>query len=111
MGEKLHYTLQISPNGPGPNRVMVKVWLPEQLGAPESVQLRLSSNKYPDREAIEPALLSESADKTFTFPGFTETDYYADGVELYTSGDWTAELVITDKAGGMTEASIPFRNK
>ncbi|MNJ72122.1 hypothetical protein D3C77_687390 [compost metagenome] len=90
--------------------MIVKVWLPEQLGAPASVQLRLRSDKYPDREAIEPALLSEPADKTLTFPGFNETDYYADRVELYTSGAWTAELVITDKAGGITEAVIPFRN-
>src|SRR5690606_18912928 len=31
MGDELHYTLAISPNGPGPNRVSLKVWLPTEL--------------------------------------------------------------------------------
>ena len=110
MGEKLHYTIAISPNGPGPNRVSVKVWLPEQLGAPSSVQLLLRSEVYPKRTAIEATLRSGSKENFLSFPGFIETDYLSDNVELWARGAWTAELIITDKSGAVTKELIPFRN-
>ncbi|WP_051251235.1 copper resistance D family protein [Paenibacillus harenae] len=110
MGDKLHYTLGITPNGPGPNRLTLKVWLPEQLGAPASVQLVLRADRYPGRAGIEVPLLSDFSGSELSFPGFKETAFYADKVDLYTRGAWTAELVIIDKAGGETKQSIPFRN-
>lgn len=110
MGTKLHYTLEIKPNGPGPNQVKLKVWLPEQLDSPVSVRLLLQPARDPERGAVEVPLHSDRADDGFVFPGFKETDYHADNVVLATRGEWTAELVITDKAGGVTTQMIPFRN-
>lgn len=110
MGEKLHYTINISPNGPGPNRISLKVWLPEQLGAPASVQLLLRAVDRPQRAAIDVPLRGDSGEGDLSFPGFTESDYVSDEVELRTRGAWTAELVIIDKAGGETKQLIEFRN-
>ncbi|WP_424767243.1 copper resistance D family protein [Paenibacillus sp. sgz302251] len=110
MGDRLHYTLAITPNAPGPNQVKLKVWLPEQLGAPASIQLRLRSDDYPQKKAVEVPLVSDYTDEDFTFPGFKETDYFADEVELPYRGAWTAELVIVDQAGEETVKKITFRN-
>ncbi|MCA0758047.1 copper resistance protein CopC [Paenibacillus sp. N4] len=110
MGEKLHYTLDINPNGPGPNQVKLKVWLPEQLDSPASVSLLLRPARDPERGAVEVPLRSDRADEDQAFPGFKQTDYNADNVVLASRGEWTAELVITDKAGGVTTQMIPFRN-
>ncbi|CAM4001126.1 CopD family protein [Paenibacillus alkaliterrae] len=110
MGDKLHYTLEIKPNGPGPNRVNLKVWLPEQLGSPASVQLQLRSADASSRNVIEVPLHSDYADEDVVFPGFKETDYYAEKVDLPKRGEWVAELVIIDKADGEVLQTIPFRN-
>ncbi|WP_065386016.1 copper resistance D family protein [Bacillus sp. FJAT-26390] len=110
MGEKMHYTIGITPNGPGPNRISLKVWLPEQLGAPTSVQLLLRSIDHPQRKAIEVHLLGDNGEDFLSFPGFIETDYAASKVELPTRGEWTAELIVTDQSGAETKHLIPFRN-
>ncbi|WP_161601307.1 copper resistance D family protein [Paenibacillus luteus] len=110
MGDKLHYTLEIKPNGPGPNRVTLKIWLPEQLGAPASVRLLLHSKDHPKRAAIEVPLQAASGENYLSFPGFTETDYESDKVELPTRGEWEAELLITDQSGAETKQIIAFRN-
>lgn len=110
MGDKLHYTIQIKPNGPGPNRVNLKIWLPVQLGAPASVTLRLHVVDAPNRPAVEVPLRADSGEDYLSFPGFTETDYESDKVELSTRGKWEAELIIKDQSGAETKELIPFRN-
>ncbi len=110
MGEKLHYTINITPNGPGPNRITLKVWLPEQLGAPASVRLLLRDADRPQRAAVEVPFRSGSGEDYSSFPGFIETDYVSDKVELRARGGWTAELFITDITGTETKQLIEFRN-
>lgn len=110
MGEKLHFTINITPNGPGPNHVTLKVWLPEQLGAPASVRLLLRDADRPQRAAIEVPFRSGSGGYYSSFPGFIETDYVSDNVELRARGGWTAELFITDITGTETKQLIAFRN-
>lgn len=110
MGENLHYTINITPNGPGPNRVEVKIWLPEQLGAPTSVRMLLWAVDHPQRPAIEVPLLGDSGEDFLSFPGFIETDYESDKIVLPTRGAWTAELFITDQTGTETKQIIPFHN-
>jgi copper transport protein len=110
MGENMHYTIKITPNGPGPNRIEVKIWLPEQLGAPTSVRMLLRAVDHPQRAAIDVPLLSDSGEEFLSFPGFIETDYASDRVELPTRGAWTAELIIMDQTGAETKQIIPFHN-
>lgn len=110
MGETLHYTLAISPNGPGPNRITLKVWLPEQLGAPVDIKLKLRSLDQPKRATIDVPLLGDKVDGTESFADFIETDYYAERVDLTERGGWEAELFITDQTGVERKEIIPFRN-
>lgn len=110
MGDKLHYTLAITPNGPGPNQVKFKVWLPEQLGAPVDVQLNIRSDEHPQRAAIAVQLQSDQAELDNSFPGFTATAFVAERVDLPSRGEWTAELIITDQTGAETKEVIVFRN-
>jgi copper transport protein len=110
MGDTQHYTLAITPNGPGPNRVLLKVWLTEQLGAPVEVQLRLLSDEHPERAAIDVQLHSVKSEAGELFRGFIESDYIAEKVDLPSRGAWTAELVITDATGTETKQIIEFNN-
>lgn len=110
MGENLHFTLNITPNGPGPNRVKLKVWLPEQLGTPASVQLQLRADDHPQRVSIKVPLQSSSRDDDISYPGFRETDYKSDQFDLPTRGAWTAEVLIVDQSGLETKQFIEFRN-
>ncbi len=110
MGDRLHYTLIIHPNGPGPNEVKLKVWLPEQLGEPSDIQLLLLPEGGNRENGVSVALRGDYADDTLAFPGFKETDFVAKDVVLRKRGAWTAELVIVDKAGESYKQTIPFRN-
>ncbi|MGO4543412.1 copper resistance D family protein [Paenibacillus sp. 2TAB23] len=110
MGESFHYTLAITPNGPGPNRISLKVWLPEQLGSPVSVRLLLRSVDHPKEKAVEAILQSDSGEDFFAFPGFTETDYVAHKVDLPYRGAWEAELLVLDQSDAVTKKIIAWRN-
>ncbi|WP_419872016.1 copper resistance D family protein [Candidatus Pristimantibacillus sp. PTI5] len=110
MGESLHYTINITPNGPGPNRIALKIWLPEQLGAPASVRLLLRSPDHPKQKPIEVPLQSDNNEDYNAFPGFTETDYESSKVDLPTRGAWEADLIIKDKSDTESRMTISFRN-
>lgn len=90
MGEHVHMTAQISPNAPGHNRFAVKVWLPEETGAPKQVRLQL----VPLKRAQEPAPIdiplapSEDQTETDAFLGFDRYDYAASGFYMAFPGDW-----------------------
>ncbi|WP_339207658.1 CopD family protein [Paenibacillus sp. FSL K6-3182] len=110
MGETLHYTVIITPNGPGPNDVKLKIWLPETLGSPASVQFLLRTPDNPKKADINVPVRGASGENYLAFPGFLETDYESDKFELPTRGAWEAELIITDQTGAVTKQLIPFRN-
>lgn len=110
MGETLHYTLEISPNGPGPNDVSLKVWLPKELGEPESVELAIRPADRPEAKPIDVSLSPADGEGDNSFPGFTLAEYRDGKTELPYPGRWRAELVITDSEGNVTAESIDFRN-
>jgi copper transport protein len=110
MGDTLHYTVMITPNGPGPNYLKLKIWLPETLGTPASVQFLLRTPDNPKRADIKVPLRGASGENYSSFPGFLETDYESDKFELPTRGTWEAELIIIDQTGAETKQLIPFRN-
>ncbi len=110
MGEELHYTIAVSPNAPGPNDVTFKVWLPSELGVPAEATVSLIRQNTTGTEPIKVALKEVPAAMEESFPGFVETNYRAEGVQLGKPGEWIAELTIVDKNGGKTTREIPFRN-
>lgn len=110
MGDTLHYTVNITPNGPGPNHLGLKIWLPERLGSPASVKFNIRSVDNPNRAVINVPLRGAGGESYRAFPGFKETDYESDEVLLPSRGAWEAELIIIDQIGAQTRHLIPFRN-
>jgi len=101
MGSDIHMTADISPNDPGVNRFAVKVWLPEQDGEPEQVQLQLVPLSGGDEHAPVDIPIVPSVDlgeKDF-FPGFTRYDYAAEGDWLAFPGDWQVRVTVTAPGG------------
>jgi putative copper export protein/methionine-rich copper-binding protein CopC len=103
MGSDIHMTADISPNNPGINRFAVKVWLPEQDGEPEQVQLQLvplsgGNGLAPVDIPIAPS--EDLGEKDF-FPGFTRYDYAAEGDWLAYPGDWQVRVTVTAPGGNV----------
>ncbi|WP_168120994.1 CopD family protein [Paenibacillus sp. HB172176] len=111
MGEKLHYTLSVEPNAIGPNTVTFTVWLPEASGEPQSVELLLQEQGKTGKQSVQVELKKLDLEAEFAFPGFTETNYRATGVDLDSVGDWLAEIVITTKDGESIAREVPFDNR
>jgi copper transport protein len=101
MGEKAHFTVNITPNIPGTNTFNVEVWLPEQAGKPKQVQLLLN---YEDDSSIAPIEVPLQIDPTLyvepgtdSFEGFTRFIYKSEGPYLSFAGNWGLKLNIIDK--------------
>ena len=113
MGTDLHLTLRITPNEPGEdNHFVVKVWLPENTGAPQSVRLFLApgggEGGTETRRAEVP--LAPYTDSEFdVFEGFAKYTYEAEGPYLPHAGLWQAEVEITDSQGAEHKVSTSFR--
>ncbi|WP_332262402.1 copper resistance D family protein [Paenibacillus sp. GSMTC-2017] len=110
MGERLHFTIEISPNAPGPNEASLIVWLPEESGAPKEVRLQLRSGDPSKQRTIDVPLTTVDSSAGIAFPGFTEFKFVGEGVKLPYSGKWSAEISITDGAGIGITKTVPFRN-
>lgn len=96
MGDKQHMTAQISPNAPGVNDFTVKVWLPEKLGKPKQVQMKLQAKETPDiapfqlpLEPVEDASVEESY-------GMKRYTYKTRGAYLPYVGTWQLEVRVMD---------------
>jgi len=110
MGEDMHLTLRVSPNVPGDNRFIVKVWLPEPVGEPKSVVLRLRSEDRPEAGPIDVPLERYEDDEFDQFSGFVKTAYRAEGPYLPFAGKWTAEIRVTDSEDNEKVHLETFRN-
>jgi copper transport protein len=110
MGEDMHLTLRISPNVPGDNTFIVKVWLPEPVGEPKSVALRLRSEDRPDAGPIDVPLERYEDTEIDNFTGFVKATYRAEGPYLPFPGRWTAEIRVTDAKDNEKVHREPFRN-
>jgi len=110
MGEDMHLTLRISPNVPGDNTFIVKVWLPEALGEPKSVALRLRSEDRTDAGPIDVPLERYEDDEFDQFSGFVKAAYRAEGPYLPFAGKWTAEIRVVDGEDNEKVHREPFRN-
>ena len=109
MGEDMHLTLRITPNAPGDNTFIVKVWLPEPVGEPKSVVLRLRSEDRSDAGPIDVPLERYEDDELDTFTGFVKAAYRAEGPYLPFAGRWTAEIRVMDNGDNEKVHREPFR--
>jgi len=105
MGADIHMTLQITPNQPGTNSYVVKVWLPEEQFSPQSVELTLQRGDEPPRPV---SLTPVENEYTLSFPGFTEHRFRGQGVQLDRPGVWTARVIVMDEYGEVTEYEREF---
>ena len=110
MGEDMHLTLRITPNVPGENTFIVKVWLPQPLGEPKSVALRLRSEDRPDAGPIDVPLERYEDTEIDNFTGFVKAAYRAKGPYLPFPGRWTAEVRVVDAEDNEKVHREPFRN-
>ncbi|MDF2960115.1 MAG: ycnJ [Paenibacillus sp.] len=98
MGEKIHMTTQITPNVPGVNEMTVKVWLPEKLGKPKQVILKLRNAGTPEIAPIEvPLSFTEEANAPYEESyGMKKHTYKARGAYLPYPGYWDIEVRVMD---------------
>lgn len=110
MGEKMHVSLRITPNKAGVNELTVKVWLPDAVGAPKSVQLRLFSRDREELGPIDVPIRTFTDDELTDFDGFVKAAYKAEGPFIPFAGRWTAEVRVLDKDDNETVQKVEFRN-
>lgn len=101
MGSDIHMTAEITPNEPGVNRFVVKVWLPEPDGEPESVRMQLVPVKGGEEQApIDiPLAPAEDLGELEFFPDFTRYDYAGEGGQLAFPGEWAVRVLVTSPGG------------
>nr|WP_301287911.1 copper resistance protein CopC [Paenibacillus sp. MSJ-34] len=96
MGDELHTTIKITPNAPGDNRFIAKVWLPEQSGTPKRVTFRLKPLDRPEAGAIDVPLAPYEDRELDEFEGFVKYSYDSKGPYMAFPGRWQVELRIMD---------------
>ncbi|WP_282937141.1 copper resistance protein CopC [Paenibacillus sp. RC67] len=97
MGEKIHMTAQITPNAPGVNDFTVKVWLPESLGKPKQMILKLHDANAKDIAPIEvPLQYTEDVSVEDSFGDLKKHTYKAKGAYLPYPGYWDIEVRVMD---------------
>ncbi|WP_123041691.1 copper resistance CopC/CopD family protein [Cohnella candidum] len=109
MGTDMHLTLRITPNAPGDNRFIVKIWLPEQDGAPKNVSLKMLPLDRPDVGAIEVPIKAYQDDEIDAFDGYGKYTYQAEGPYLPFAAKWKAQVLVTDAKGNEIERETTFR--
>lgn len=110
MGEDMHLSLRITPNKPGVNEFTVKVWLPDKIGAPKSVVLRLRSDDRKELGPIDIPIQPFEDTEITTFDGYVKAAYKAEGPYLPFAGRWTAEVRVMNKNDDEKVERYEFRN-
>ncbi|SFS49595.1 copper resistance protein CopC [Paenibacillus sp. BC26] len=110
MGDTMHLSLRVTPNKPGDNQFIVKVWLPDAAGAPKSVTMRLFALDQKELGPIQvPIKLFEDTEIT-TFDGYVKAAYKAEGPFVPFAGRWQAEIRVLDKDDNEQVQKVKFRN-
>lgn len=92
MGTDQHMSAKITPNVPGNNKFVVKLWMPEKLGKPKQVLLVLHNEDNPDVAPIEVPIQPYNDPGYNDFPGFLPFSYQAEGPYLPFAGKWMVEI-------------------
>ncbi|WJH35009.1 hypothetical protein N6H14_02445 [Paenibacillus sp. CC-CFT747] len=96
MGTKQHMSAKITPNIPGTNTFTVKVWLPEQMGPPKQVILRMINNDDPSIAPIEVPVKPYDDKEIDTSFDMKRYSYKAEGPYLPFAGSWTVQVRVLD---------------
>ncbi|MFC5648147.1 copper resistance CopC/CopD family protein [Paenibacillus solisilvae] len=110
MGEDMHFSLRVTPNKPGVNEFTVKVWLPDRVGAPKSVVLRLRSDDRKELGPIDIPIVPYKDTEMTTFDGYVKATYRAEGPYIPFAGRWTAEVRVMNKQDDELVERYDFRN-
>ncbi|CAM4336975.1 copper resistance CopC/CopD family protein [Paenibacillus tarimensis] len=110
MGTDMHYTLRITPNVPGTNTMMVKVWLPEEAGSPKSVVLRLFSEDRQELGPIDVPLEPADEEELTPFEGYEMAAYRAEGPYIPFAGSWRAQIRVMTPDDDELVNEYVFRN-
>ncbi|GMK41819.1 copper resistance protein C [Paenibacillus sp. CCS19] len=109
MGSEMHVSLRVTPNVPGDNKITLKIWLPDQTGAPKSVVLRFRSEQHQDAP-IDIPLEAYDDQEIEAFDGYGKYAYQASGPYIPYPGQWTAEIRVMDKNDNELVEETTFRN-
>lgn len=109
MGSDIHVTLRITPNIPGDNAFILKVWLPEDQGDPKQVQLRLLPLDREDVGYVDVPLEPYEDEEFDGFPGFAKYTYRSQGPYLPFAAEWRAQMLVIDANGEPLERETTFR--
>jgi copper transport protein len=98
MGTEMHVTLRVTPNAPGDNQFMVKIWLPDSIGkgVPKAVQLRLLPLGKESMGFIDVPLEAYTDEEQDAFPDFKKSTYRSEGPYLPFAGKWKVQIRVTD---------------
>lgn len=110
MGEELHYTVKLTPNAPGPNRLSLSLWTLEEEGEIEQVQLSLQATDKQKAVAREFQLEIAELEDFFEFPGFIETRYTLPELKLPYPSSWQATFTVSFMGGTERQFSFEFKN-
>ncbi|MFC3798576.1 copper resistance CopC/CopD family protein [Cohnella sp. GCM10012308] len=109
MGNDMHVTLRISPGVPGDNAFTLKIWLPDSVGAPKKVALRLRPLGSGDVGFIDVPLEAYEDSELDDFPDFTKATFQSKGPYLAVRGRWEAQIRVTDSTDTEIVRSTTFR--
>lgn len=111
MGEELHYTVELSPNRPGPNTLSIRLWTLEQEGEIDTVTVKLVDEQKGDRTKKSYVLSKVDVVDPYNFNGFIETRYALhESLRLPYPSDWQQEVTITFKNGMERTFTTHFKN-
>jgi copper transport protein len=111
MGEDMHVTLRITPNAPGDNEVLLKIWLKQSIGngISKKTELLLIPQNRKETGAIVVPLEPYADEELDGFPGFEKTAYRAKGPFMPFPGEWKAQIRVTDAADNERVEETTFR--
>lgn len=109
MGTDMHVTLRIAPAVPGDNTFTLKVWLPDRVGEPKKVVLRLRPLGSKDVGFIDVPLEAYTDEELDDFPEFSKSTYRSQGPYLSFRGKWEAQIRVTDAGDNELVRSVTFR--
>ncbi|MDG0790428.1 copper resistance protein CopC/CopD [Cohnella ginsengisoli] len=109
MGTDMHVTLRISPGAPGDNAFTLKIWLPDKVGAPKKVALRLRPLGSGDVGFIDVPLEAYEDSELDDFPDFAKATFQSKGPYLAFRGRWEAQIRVTDRTDTEIVKSTTFK--
>lgn len=111
MGDELHYTVELSPNRPGPNTLTLTLWTLEHEGEIDQVQVKLIDEQKGERTARDFELTEVDLVNPYNFNGFIESRYTLnESLRLPYPSDWQQEVTITFKNGLERSFITKFKN-